>query len=89
MGYDVVIVGAGPAGAVLAYLPAKAGAEVLLLEKKVFPRYKACGGGLTQRALDSLPFEVDEVIEERVHTVEAFSSLTARAKKGPWLVRGD
>ncbi len=72
MRYDVVIVGAGPAGAVLAYLLAKAGAEVLLLEKKIFPRYKACGGGLTNRALDSLPFEVDEVIEERVHTVKAF-----------------
>jgi geranylgeranyl reductase family protein len=72
MRYDVVIVGAGPAGAVLAYLLAKIGAEVLLLEKKVLPRYKACGGGLTQRALDSLPFEVDEVIEERVYTVKAF-----------------
>jgi geranylgeranyl reductase family protein len=72
MGYDVVIAGAGPAGAVLAYLLARAGAEVLLLEKKVFPRYKACGGGLTKRALDSLPFEVDDVIEERVHTVKAF-----------------
>jgi geranylgeranyl reductase family protein len=53
-------------------LLAKAGAEVLLLDKKVFPRYKPCGGGLTQRALDSLPFEVNEVIEERVHRVKAF-----------------
>lgn len=72
MGYDVVIVGAGPAGAVLAYLLAKARAQVLLLEKKVFPRYKACGGGLTKRALDSLPFEIADVVEERVHTVRAF-----------------
>lgn len=72
MRYDVVIVGAGPAGAVLAYLLAKAGAGVLLLDKKRFPRYKACGGGLTKRALDSIPFEVDEVIEERVQTVRAF-----------------
>jgi geranylgeranyl reductase family protein len=72
MRYDVVIVGAGPAGAVLAYLLAKAGAEILLLEKELFPRYKACGGGLTQRALDSLPFDVDEVIEERVYTVKTF-----------------
>jgi geranylgeranyl reductase family protein len=72
MRYDVVIVGAGPAGAVLAYLLAKTGAEVLLLEKELFPRYKACGGGLTQRALDSLPFEIDEVIEERVYTVKTF-----------------
>ena len=72
MRYDVVIVGAGPAGAVLAYLLATAGAEVLLLEKELLPRYKACGKGLTQRALDSLPFEVDEVIEERVYTVRTF-----------------
>ncbi len=72
MRYDVVIVGAGPSGAVLAYLLAEAGAEVLLLEKKVFPRYKACGGGLAKRALDSIPFEVDEVMEERVHTMKAF-----------------
>lgn len=72
MRYDVVIVGAGPAGAVLSYLLAKEGAEALLLEKKAFPRYKACGGGLTRRALDSLPFEVDEVIEDRVRTVKAF-----------------
>lgn len=44
----------------------------MLLEKRVFPRYKACGGGLTKRALDSLPFEIADVIEERVHTVRAF-----------------
>jgi flavin-dependent dehydrogenase len=37
MRYDVVIVGAGPAGAVLAYLLARAGAEVLLLEKEASP----------------------------------------------------
>ena len=46
--YDVVIVGAGPAGAILAYLLAKEGVDVLILEKKTLPRYKPCAGGLTR-----------------------------------------
>jgi len=52
--YDVTIVGAGPAGAVAAYLCAKSGLEVLILEKKALPRMKSCGGGLTARTMDLL-----------------------------------
>ena len=52
--YDVTIVGAGPAGAVAAYLCAKSGLEVLILEKKALPRRKSCGGGLTARTMDLL-----------------------------------
>ena len=48
MVFDAAIVGAGPAGASLAYRLAKKGMRVLLVEKKTIPRYKACGGGLTQ-----------------------------------------
>lgn len=40
---DAIIVGAGPAGAICAAYMAKAGADVLLLEKDSFPRHKACG----------------------------------------------
>lgn len=39
-GYDLIIVGGGPAGAVLATLTAQAGHRVLILEKEEFPRYK-------------------------------------------------
>lgn len=67
--YDVVIVGTGPAGSLLAYKLARAGWAVLLLEKKKLPRYKTCGGGLTQRALDLIPFDIDGVIEDRAHTI--------------------
>ncbi|MEV4674569.1 geranylgeranyl reductase family protein [Actinomadura sp. NPDC049382] len=51
---DVIVVGAGPAGTSAAYHLAKAGLDVLLLEKTSFPREKVCGDGLTPRAVDEL-----------------------------------
>lgn len=51
---DVVVVGAGPAGAGAAYWCASAGLDVLLLEKSAFPRDKICGDGLTPRAVSEL-----------------------------------
>ncbi len=42
--YDVMIVGAGPAGIAASIELAKAGWKVLLIEKSVFPRIKVCGG---------------------------------------------
>jgi geranylgeranyl reductase family protein len=70
--YDVIIVGAGPAGALLAYLLASQNARVLLIDRKHLPRDKPCGGGLTPRALALLPFDIREVIEEYTYSVEAF-----------------
>ncbi len=52
--YDVVIVGAGPGGSAVAYYLARAGLDVLLLDKFDFPRDKTCGDGLTPRALGVL-----------------------------------
>ena len=40
---DVVIVGAGPAGAVAGLVLARAGARVRLLDRAMFPRHKLCG----------------------------------------------
>ncbi|MFG2820772.1 geranylgeranyl reductase family protein [Kitasatospora sp. NPDC048365] len=51
---DVIVVGAGPAGATTAYYLAQAGLDVLLLEKTEFPREKVCGDGLTPRATKQL-----------------------------------
>ncbi len=51
---DVIVVGAGPAGASAAYHLAEAGVDVLLLEKQSFPRDKICGDGLTPRAVRQL-----------------------------------
>ncbi|MGB9899070.1 NAD(P)/FAD-dependent oxidoreductase, partial [Thermanaerothrix sp.] len=63
MGADVIVVGAGPAGTMCAYLLARVGINVILLEKAALPRYKPCGGGLTWRALRCLPVEPSDVTE--------------------------
>lgn len=51
---DVIVVGAGPAGASTAHWCASAGLDVLVLEKSAFPRDKVCGDGLTPRAVAEL-----------------------------------
>ncbi|OBG85904.1 FAD-linked oxidoreductase [Mycobacterium sp. E136] len=48
---DVVVVGAGPAGSAAAAWAARNGREVLVIDKAQFPRDKACGDGLTPRAV--------------------------------------
>lgn len=52
--WDVVVVGAGIAGAVSALHLARAGLRVLLVEKSAWPRAKACGGCLNAAALKAL-----------------------------------
>ena len=60
---DVIVVGAGPAGSTAATYLARAGLDVLVLEKAEFPREKVCGDGLTPRGVKQL---VDLGIDTRV-----------------------
>ena len=48
---DVAVVGGGPAGAAAAITLARAGRDVVLVDKARFPRDKCCGDGLTAGAL--------------------------------------
>ena len=65
--YDVIVIGAGPAGATLAYELAKKGIGVLVLEKEKLPRYKCCAGGVTSKAAKLLDFDISEVVEDVIY----------------------
>ncbi|MGV9878011.1 geranylgeranyl reductase family protein [Streptomyces sp. NPDC003006] len=53
--WDVIVVGAGPAGTTAARVAAENGCATLLLERAAIPRYKTCGGGLIGASLAALP----------------------------------
>jgi len=63
--YDVVVIGAGPSGATAAYHCTKSDLDTLFVDKSQFPRYKACGGALSERAMSYLDFPVDDELIER------------------------
>jgi geranylgeranyl reductase family protein len=52
--HDALVVGGGPGGAAAAYWLAKAGHDVVVVERKDFPREKTCGDGLTPRAVHQI-----------------------------------
>jgi flavin-dependent dehydrogenase len=52
MNYDVIIIGAGPAGSAVSALLAREGMRALLLEKSRFPREKVCGEFITPDCLN-------------------------------------
>jgi geranylgeranyl reductase family protein len=70
---DLIVVGAGPAGSSAAKMAGNLGLETLLIEKERFPRYKPCGGAVTEQGLSYLGFDLPSdlceatVIAARVH----------------------
>jgi geranylgeranyl reductase family protein len=73
--YDVIIVGAGPGGATAAYFLGHAGFRVLVIEKESLPRYKTCGGALSDEMFISVfPFSFQDVVEARPQVI-AYSYL--------------
>jgi len=52
--YDVIVIGAGPAGATAAAILAESDINALLIEKEKLPRPKICGGAVSKRALSLL-----------------------------------
>jgi geranylgeranyl reductase family protein len=53
---DVLVVGAGPAGATAARTLAAAGVSTMLLDRAAFPRHKPCGGALSARVTGRFPY---------------------------------
>lgn len=62
--YDLIVIGAGPAGSSAARTAAKLGLKTLLLEKERVPRNKLCGGGVTPKVLKILDFSLPSELVE-------------------------
>src|SRR5712692_11365167 len=73
--YDLIVVGAGPAGSTAAREAAASGATVLLLDRAEFPRDKPCGGGVNVRAADLLPFSIEPVTERTIRGIDVSLNL--------------
>jgi geranylgeranyl reductase family protein len=74
--FDVLVIGAGPSGASCAYWLAKAGHDVVMVERKAFPREKTCGDGLTPRAVRQL---ADIGVEDAMTGAHRFYGLRSVA----------
>jgi flavin-dependent dehydrogenase len=68
--FDAIIIGAGPAGSMTAYLLAKQGQSVLLVDKASFPRHKVCGCCLNEVAQQVLKQNGLEVILDSLKAIE-------------------
>lgn len=63
---DVLIVGGGPAGSTCARRLRAAGLDVLVLDKKTFPRDKTCAGWITPAVVETLKLDLDDYARGRV-----------------------
>jgi len=76
--YDVVIVGAGPAGLMCAETLVGTGLSVIVLEKNDVFGKKVCAGGLTRKDLSLLDVP-DEIIE---HKVDRTAVIASKGRSG-------
>ncbi len=76
MMFDCIIVGGGPAGSAAAYHLAKAGREVLLLEKSALPRYKPCSGAVSPIVAQWFDVDFTPAIDCYIKTVRYTWKLT-------------
>jgi geranylgeranyl reductase family protein len=76
---DVIVAGAGPAGATAALRLARAGVQVLMVERFALPRQKPCGGGISTRVFSRFPWLSDSL---RQIPANAVSSLYLEGPSG-------
>ena len=76
---DVIVAGAGPAGATAAFRLARAGVRVLMIERLPLPRQKPCGGGISTRVFSRFPWLSDSL---RQIPSNAVSSLYLEGPSG-------
>jgi len=67
--FDVVIIGAGPAGTAAAFDLLSTGMTVLLLDKYDFPRKKACAGGITPKGYRLFRYDISSIVRRECRSV--------------------
>ncbi len=87
---DVLIIGGGPAGAACAWQLARGGADVLILEKALYPRPKTCAGWITPGVLKVLGPLIEGYphgITHFTHFEVAIGSLNFGLKTSQYAIR--
>lgn len=77
--FDVLVIGAGPAGSFAAEHLARGGAQVALFDGRPADEAKACGGGVTSKALKAWPHLL-EAAARTVDEVEMYSPSGGRVQ---------
>ena len=82
MGYDVIIVGAGPGGLACAAITAEKGLKTLVLERKAIVGKKVCAGGVTWNGLvQRVPVELMEREWATQHVFTRLQKFSVSAPK--------
>ena len=84
MFYDVLIIGAGPAGSTAAKLAADRGYHVLLVDKARFPRHKTCASWVNRLAFERFPYLAahrDSLVDAAFYGLEFWDSMLARSAR--------
>jgi menaquinone-9 beta-reductase len=68
--FDVIVVGGGPGGSSAAAAALRHGHSVAQLDRFTFPRIKPCGGGVTIKSCNALPFDLSPMVRGESHDVD-------------------
>lgn len=80
---DVVIVGGGPAGSSCAWKLRHGGADVLVLDKKTFPRDKPCAGWITPQVVSTLELDTEEYTADGQRVFQPLTGFRTGLISGP------
>jgi geranylgeranyl reductase family protein len=81
---DLVVIGAGPAGAAAAIQASRQGARVMVFDKASYGRDKVCGDGLTPRAVGALhELKIDLSDAHRIDGLRMIANRTERELRWP------
>ena len=81
---DLLVIGAGPAGAAAAMQAARGGAKVVVFDKAAYGRDKVCGDGLTPRAIAALnALNIDYSDAHRIEGLRMIANSTERELDWP------